>query len=304
MSRSRNIKPGFFQNEDLAELPFEYRILFQGLWCEADREGRLEDRPKRLKAAIFPYDNVDVDAGLASLAAAGFIVRYEAEGKRYIQTLNFVKHQNPHKKEAASVIPAIPGAEQGLPMQEQDALEEGREFPGQDPEVPERAGLIPDSLLLIPDSSVANATASDDAAEVQPPADPIWGTGLAFLLRKGIPEKSARSLLGRLRQTAGDVEAGALLYEAEAQDVSDPAPWLMAAASARKRKPAAGTARPQAPMGKTAQALMALEAFGNGGLDQSGNCGGPQEAHVLGPGADAGSGGYPADRRRLVGGHH
>lgn len=64
------------------------------------------------------------------------------------------------------------------------------------------------------------------------------------------------------------------------------------------------TAQPMTQMGKTAQALMALEAFGNGGLDQSGSCGGPQEAHVLGSGADSGSGGYPADRRRLVGGHH
>ncbi|MFL9582391.1 YdaU family protein [Stenotrophomonas sp. AB1(2024)] len=55
-------------------------------------------------------------------------------------------------------------------------------------------------------------------------------------------------------------------------------------------------------MGKTAQALMALEEFGNGGLDQAGNFGGPETAHVLGQGADTGGRGYPADRRRLVGG--
>ncbi len=64
------------------------------------------------------------------------------------------------------------------------------------------------------------------------------------------------------------------------------------------------TAQPMTQLGKTAQALMALEAFGNGGLDQSGNCGGPQEAHVLGSGTDSSSGGYSADRRRLAGGHH
>lgn len=234
MSRSRNIKPGFFQNEDLAELAFEYRILFQGLWCEADREGRLEDRPKRLKAAIFPYDSVDVDAGLESLASAGFIVRYEVEGKRYVQILNFVKHQNPHKKEAASVIPAVPGAEQAAPVQGQDDPEEAPESPGQYPEIPERAGLIPDSLLLIPDSSVANATALNDAASANPPADPIWGTGLTFLQRKGIPEKQARSLLGKLRQRCGDVTTGALLAAAESEDITDPAPWLMASANNAK----------------------------------------------------------------------
>ena len=49
MARARNIKPGFFKNEFLAEMPCEVRLLFIGLWTLADREGRLEDRPKRIK---------------------------------------------------------------------------------------------------------------------------------------------------------------------------------------------------------------------------------------------------------------
>jgi len=106
VSRSRNIKPGFFKNEELAELAFEYRILFQGLWCLADRDGRMEDRPKRIKAEVFPYDSVDVEDGLCKLRAAGFIQRYSVDGTQYIQVLAFAKHQNPHCKEAASTIPA------------------------------------------------------------------------------------------------------------------------------------------------------------------------------------------------------
>lgn len=106
MSRARNIKPGFFKNDQLAELPFEFRILFQGLWCEADRAGRLEDRAKRIKAEVFPYDDVDVESGLAALSSAGFIERYEVNGIKYIQVSEFAKHQNPHCKEAASTIPA------------------------------------------------------------------------------------------------------------------------------------------------------------------------------------------------------
>jgi uncharacterized protein YdaU (DUF1376 family) len=70
--------------------------------------------------------------------------------------------------------------------------------------------------------------------------DPIWGTGLAFLTRKGIPDRSARQLLGKLRKAAGDVRTGAILAEAEAQDISDPAPWLMAAAArSRDQRPSA-----------------------------------------------------------------
>lgn len=107
MARARNIKPAFFTNEDLVELPFEDRLLFIGLWTIADREGRLEDRPKRIKMAVFPADNVDVDASLDRLAKSGFIARYKARGISCIQVLNFSKHQNPHVREAASELPTF-----------------------------------------------------------------------------------------------------------------------------------------------------------------------------------------------------
>jgi hypothetical protein len=106
MPRARNIKPGFFMNEDLAECDLPARLLFIGLWCLADREGRLEDRPKRIGAFVFPYEDYDVDALLNQLHEHGFILRYEVDGGKYIQIINFKKHQNPHPKEAASVIPA------------------------------------------------------------------------------------------------------------------------------------------------------------------------------------------------------
>ncbi len=109
--RARNIKPGFWKNEDLVELPFEHRLLFIGLWMLADREGRLEDRPKRIKMELFPGDQVDVDAGLSCLAQMELLRRYEVDGRKYVQVENFVKHQMPHHKEVASKIPAPEGRE-------------------------------------------------------------------------------------------------------------------------------------------------------------------------------------------------
>lgn len=106
MARARNVKPGLFKNEVLVELPFEFRYMFVGLWTLADREGRLEDRPVRIKMELFPADNVDVNAGLDALDEHGFIKRYEADGSKYIQILAWNKHQNPHCKEAPSTIPA------------------------------------------------------------------------------------------------------------------------------------------------------------------------------------------------------
>jgi hypothetical protein len=121
MARIRTIKPEFFKNEDIAEMPAMTRLLFIGLWTQSDRAGRLMDRPKRLKAEIFPYDNFDVNKGLEELQKKGFIIRYKVnvnvtdrvlspeqpdEQQSIIQIVNFLKHQQPNVKESPSTIPA------------------------------------------------------------------------------------------------------------------------------------------------------------------------------------------------------
>ncbi|WP_435362480.1 hypothetical protein [Klebsiella pneumoniae] len=105
MARSRNIKPGFFTNDELAECHPLGRLLFAGLWTIADKEGRLDDRPKKIKAMLLPFDEADCDALLQQLNDHKFIIRYRVNGECYIQISNWKKHQNPHCKEAASEIP-------------------------------------------------------------------------------------------------------------------------------------------------------------------------------------------------------
>ncbi len=106
MARSRLLKPGFFKNEHLAQLSPHTRLCFAGLWILADREGRLEDRPMRLKAEIFPYETVDMDSLLTCLAEGGFIHRYRVENIAYLAIPKFTIHQSPHIREAESTIPA------------------------------------------------------------------------------------------------------------------------------------------------------------------------------------------------------
>lgn len=106
MARARNIKPGLFKNEILGVADPLYTLLFEGLWLLADRAGRLEDRPLRIKAEIFPYrDGLNVDEMLGWLADNDFILRYSVKGKKYIQVISFEKHQSPHKNETESEIP-------------------------------------------------------------------------------------------------------------------------------------------------------------------------------------------------------
>lgn len=124
MARSRTIKPGFFTNEDLVEIEPLGRLLFIGLWTLADREGRLVDRPRKIKMNLLPCDNCDADALLQDLANAGFIVRYEVNGERYIQINNFTKHQNIHPKEVKSNLPTIPGQETGEQVANESCMEQ------------------------------------------------------------------------------------------------------------------------------------------------------------------------------------
>jgi hypothetical protein len=127
LARIRSIKPQFFLNEDVAALPYEWRLLFVGLWTQADRAGRLEDRPKRLKAALFPYDDLDIDHGLGCLANAGLIIRYEVNTQRLITIPTWGKHQQPHIKEADSDLPAHCDQEHGSDTVPAHRIREGKD---------------------------------------------------------------------------------------------------------------------------------------------------------------------------------
>lgn len=110
MARSRNIKPSIMDNEQLAELKPLTRLFFIYLWMLADREGRLEDRPKRIAVQALAYDRTaDVAGMLSDLDKAGFISRYDAAGLSCIQILSFPKHQKPHGTEKDSELPDSAG---------------------------------------------------------------------------------------------------------------------------------------------------------------------------------------------------
>jgi translation initiation factor IF-1 len=135
MARIRSIKPDFFDSTSIADLSMPARLFFIGLWTQADRDGRLEDDMRRLKARIFPYDDVDVEALAVELHAKDMIRRYPAPTQvvsstvlaptqvvrdpGYIWIVKFLKHQRPHSKEAESLIPPCPdgaGLFRGSPL--------------------------------------------------------------------------------------------------------------------------------------------------------------------------------------------
>lgn len=185
MARSRNIKPGFFTNDELAECSPHARLLFAGLWTIADKEGRLDDRPKKVKALVLPFDNVDCDELLQQLHDRKFIHRYQIQGGAFIQITNWKKHQNPHCKEAASEIPEPVENNESTEQEQCNGDKEKGKNDAESPQViennetPEKhhastvqeqvennlnpadsLNLIPDSLNLIPSNNTQAAEAT------------------------------------------------------------------------------------------------------------------------------------------------
>jgi hypothetical protein len=106
MARIRTIKPEFFTSEDIFGLTPLARLFYVSLWCEADREGRLEWKVGTLKARYLPADNCDINSLAQELIDMGLIVLYEVDGKKYAEIPTFVEHQIINNREAESKIPA------------------------------------------------------------------------------------------------------------------------------------------------------------------------------------------------------
>jgi hypothetical protein len=100
------IKHDLYMDEEIAKCSIPARYAFPAMWTIADRLGRLEYRPQKLKAMIYPYDDVDMAALVEELISARAVIKYEVDGRSYLEIRTFVEHQHIAAHEAASKIPA------------------------------------------------------------------------------------------------------------------------------------------------------------------------------------------------------
>ena len=158
MARIRYIKPELPMNEDLADLGHTAMLLFAMLPMLTDREGRLEDRPRRIKAQLFPYDNTQVESHLDKLVEAGFVRRYEVGGESYIEIVNWSRDQKIHHTEKESMIPEPPSIQQVTEKTVNSPLTNGETVqksspsrsPSHSPSSPPSQTLPSSSPLLLP----------------------------------------------------------------------------------------------------------------------------------------------------------
>jgi hypothetical protein len=109
MLRARVIRPGIVTNEKLAALGAEATLLFERLWMLADREGRIEYRPERIRAELFPYwPDFPVQNLVEKLCESGFLLTYKVRATFCIFVQKFAAHQPIHPHEAKSTLPPPP----------------------------------------------------------------------------------------------------------------------------------------------------------------------------------------------------
>ena len=102
MAYLRTVKASFFTSEDVVSLSPLARLLYIGLWCEADREGRLKWAPLTFRLRYLPTDACDIEAVCRELTDRQMVVLY-GHGLAYIPT--FLTHQRPNNREAVSLLP-------------------------------------------------------------------------------------------------------------------------------------------------------------------------------------------------------
>lgn len=105
MARIRSIHPGIWTDEAFVSVSPLARLLFMGLWNEADDQGVFEWKPVTLKMRILAADSADVPALLAELVQCGMIRRFDVAEKAYGAIRNFRRFQRPEKPKAYHPLP-------------------------------------------------------------------------------------------------------------------------------------------------------------------------------------------------------
>ncbi|WP_342106316.1 hypothetical protein [Methylobacterium sp. SI9] len=109
MARIRSIKPEFWTSEQVMECSTNARLLFIGLWNFCDDAGRMPLSPKRIKAQLFPSDDIlaeDIRRMIDELSSNGLLRLYDVDGKEFLAVTGW--HHQKIDRPQKSQIPDPP----------------------------------------------------------------------------------------------------------------------------------------------------------------------------------------------------
>ena len=110
MARKRVISPEIWQSEDFSRLSTLAKLIFIGMFSNADDEGRGRGKAVYLKSIIFPYDEAirvtDIDKALSEISSNMSVIFYTYNENIYYELTNWNKWQKVEKPQS-SIIPAF-----------------------------------------------------------------------------------------------------------------------------------------------------------------------------------------------------
>jgi len=104
------IDPNIWQSEDFSKLSTLAKLVFIGLFSNADDEGRGRAKAAYIKSILFPYDEgiriIDVDKTLSEIASNTSVTFYLHDESEYYSLDNWTKWQTVEKPKA-SILPPL-----------------------------------------------------------------------------------------------------------------------------------------------------------------------------------------------------
>lgn len=103
MARIRTIKPEFWDDEKLATIPRDARLLFIGMWNFSDDYSVVKGHPSWLRNKIFPYDDIKqavFNEWLECLVRIRAIIPFDHNGEKFFYIRTFKDHQNINRPSA------------------------------------------------------------------------------------------------------------------------------------------------------------------------------------------------------------
>lgn len=120
MARIRTVKPEFWDDEKLATLPRDVRLLYIGMWNFSDDFGVIKANPIWIKSKVFPFDDIQLSQfkkWLEMLERPGFnspggsvawAIPFSANGEAFYYLSNFSRHQRVDKPSTFNRNPEPP----------------------------------------------------------------------------------------------------------------------------------------------------------------------------------------------------
>lgn len=109
MARRRMIVPEIWQSESFAQLSILAKLVFIGLFSNADDEGRGIANPVYIKSILFPYDDgmrvIDIEKALSEIGQFMSVTLYTHDGRKYYALDNWKKSQTIDRPKPSKLPP-------------------------------------------------------------------------------------------------------------------------------------------------------------------------------------------------------